>query len=655
VPHIYAPTDAEVTFGLAWAQAEDDFETLQHLYLVTRSMLGEVEGKEGAILDFMAFLVGVTEIVDTGFDGAFSPQYVKVLSAYAAGLNAYAEAHPNERLRKDLFPITPKDIVSAAMFTNVFLTSVYVDIQKIFKGYIPVYEGNLPQGSNAFAFSPSVTTDGKTHLVSNTHQPLEGIFSWYEAHLESEEGISILGGTFHGMPSILLGANNQLGWTHTNNHPDLCDVYKLEMHPEDELKYKFDGEWLSLQERKKTIKVKVAFLRLPVSRTFYWSVYGPTIKTDAGVYSLRFPANMAIQAPEQTYWLNRAKDFNAFKEAIKLQYYPGNNVVYADKEGNIFFLSNGHFANRNPSYDWTQVLPGDTSATLWKSDFYPLEALPQKLNPSSGYLYNTNATPFKCAGAEEELDPKSFNPTFGYLKWDNNRSMRAEKLLASYDSFSYKDIKAIKYDNAWEEDMYTYFAEDLNTLLKLDPAKYPEIAPGLAVMRDWDFRAGIANEEASMVTLCFYYMMDIIKEKAIMYEVNQFKEEDYIASVAFAMDHLKKHFGSLRVPLGKVHRHVRGDKNIPMPGMPEVLQMNIGTPYKKGQYKCSHGESYISFMRFSESGVQLETVVPYGSSNDPESPHYTDQMEIFARQSLKPMTLDKERIMDNAERIYHPY
>lgn len=89
--------------------------------------------------------------------------------------------------------------------------------------------------------------------------------------------------------------------------------------------------------------------------------------------------------------------------------------------------------------------------------------------------------------------------------------------------------------------------------------------------------------------------------------------------------------------------------------MPEVLQMNIGTPYKKGQYKCSHGESYISFMRFSEAGVQLETVVPYGSSNDPESPHYTDQMEIFARQSLKPMTLDKERIMDNAERIYHPY
>ena len=78
-------------------------------------------------------------------------------------------------------------------------------------------------------------------------------------------------------------------------------------------------------------------------------------------------------------------------------------------------------------------------------------------------------------------------------------------------------------------------------------------------------------------------------------------------------------------------------------------------PYKKGQYRNIMGESYILIAQYDESGlVELETVHPFGSSNRPESPHYSDQMPLYVKQELKKMTLDKETIFKEAVKIYSP-
>ena len=82
----------------------------------------------------------------------------------------------------------------------------------------------------------------ETFLAINTHQPLEGPTSWYEAHLVSEEGTNIIGATFPGSPCLFTGANEYLGWTHTVNYPDKADVYALEMHPNKKEVYLVDGE-----------------------------------------------------------------------------------------------------------------------------------------------------------------------------------------------------------------------------------------------------------------------------------------------------------------------------------------------------------------------------------------------------------------------------
>ncbi|CAN5452755.1 acylase [soil metagenome] len=655
VPHIFAPTDEEVAYGLAWATGEDDFKTTQELLLVVRGMLGEVNGKNGAILDFMYYILDVDHVVEEKYETSYSDKFKKVLNYYAQGLNAYALAHPEELLSKKLFPITEKDLVKSYTLTIAMLANVYIDIQKIFGGWIAEYEGSLPDGSNAFAYNSKKTTDGKAYLIVNSHQPLEGLFSWYEVHVCSEEGWNFLGGTFPGGCAPFLGTNENLGWAATLNHPDFTDVYKLQMHPTDKLKYKFDDKWETLEPIDARVKVKVGCLKIPIKKTFYRSKYGPTIKNDDGYYSLRFASGMGIKAPEQTYRMNKARNYTEFMEAMRMQGHSCTNLIYADREDNIYFISNGLFPKRDPKYNWKDVLPGNTSKTLWSDDYYyPLDSLPQYLNPKSGYLFNSNNTPFNATGPLDNLKQDKFNPTFGYEMEDNNRSIRAQELIGKYDKISYEDAKKIKYDNMFNPELYTYGCENLGLLVNLDPTKYPDIADAIAVGRDWNFSSDVNNQEAALLFFAFYEIAAKMMESASQYECNAFYEEEYVAAMRHAKKHMLKHFGTLRIPLGDVQKLVRGDKVLPIGGGPDALGATLSEPYKNGMRKSQVGDSYIMMCQYSKDGVEIETIHNYGASAKPDSPHYNDQMEMFVRKEFKPMTLDKATIYRDAKSIYHP-
>ncbi len=655
VPHIFAPTDEEVAYGLAWATGEDDFKTAQELLLVVRGKLGEVNGKNGAILDFMYYILDVDHVVEEQYETAYSPKFKKILNHYAQGLNAYAAAHPEELLHKKLFPINEKDLVKSYTLTLAMLANVYIDIQKIFGDFIADYEGSLPEGSNAFAYSSKKTTDGKAYLIVNSHQPLQGLFSWYEVHVCSEEGWNFLGGTFPGGAAPFLGTNENLGWANTLNHPDFTDVYKLQMHPTDKLKYKFDDGWETLEPIVAKVKVKVGFLKIPIKKTFYRSKYGPTIKNDNGYYSLRFVSGLDIRASEQTYRMNKASNYTEFMEAMKMQAHPCTNLIYADREDNIYYISNGLFPKRNPKYNWTGVLPGNTSETLWSTDyFYPLDSLPQYLNPKAGYLFNTNNTCFNATGPLENLDHTKFNPTFSYELEDNNRSIRAQELISQYDRVSYEDVKKIKFDNIFNEYLFTSGCENLFMLTALDPAKYPDIADAIAVGRDWNRSSDVDNKEAAFLFFAFYELSAKLVERASIYECNAFYEAEYVEALRNAKKHMLKHFGTLRVPLGDVQKLVRGDKVLPVGGGPDVLGANTTEPYKNGMRKSFVGDSYIMMCQYNKDGVEIETIHSYGASSKPDSPHYNDQMDLFVKNEFKPMTLDKATIYKDAKRIYHP-
>ena len=256
VPHVYAKTDKEAAYGLAWAHAEDDFKTIQKTFLPAKGLLGKLEGGGGAILDYAVHLLRSRQVAERELKN-LSPGGLNVIYGYLEGLNAYAKKYPDEVLIKKSFPLSIYDYLTGLNLMLHLFSDTGDVIGQLFNNRIePLDEmsgvdniGNTI-GSNGFAFKSSKTKDGKTYLNVNTHQPLDGPVSWYEAHLCSEEGTNILGALFAGSTNILIGVNEYLGWAHTVNQPDKTDVFALEMHPKDKLKYKVDETYLELEPKK---------------------------------------------------------------------------------------------------------------------------------------------------------------------------------------------------------------------------------------------------------------------------------------------------------------------------------------------------------------------------------------------------------------------
>ena len=174
---------------------------------------------------------------------------------------------------------------------------------------------------------------------------------------------------------------------------DKIDVYQLRINPANKNEYAFDGKWIKLEMKK--VKLKVKGIPVKVSKKTWWSKYGATVRNDKGTFSIRFTANMDIRGMEQWWRMGKSNSFTTFYEAISMQALPLFNIVYADKNDTIFYISGGKMPvrDKNSMYNWNSTLPGDSSSVLWQ-EFHPISDLPQYVNPSSGYLFNTNHSPF---------------------------------------------------------------------------------------------------------------------------------------------------------------------------------------------------------------------------------------------------------------------
>jgi acyl-homoserine-lactone acylase len=211
VPHIFGKTDADVAYGLAWAHAEDDFETIQKTLLAGKRMVGRVYGQDGAAVDFFGHLLKTTEIAEAKYESTYSAEFKAVLEGYAAGMNDFALAHPEEVLFTAAFPVTPKEITAAYILSLAQMSGADRAIQQIVSGKVETIPiDSNPKGSNAIAVHSSRTDSGENFLAINSHQPLDGPVAWYEAHLHSEEDWNIVGGLFPGGAMIFHGVNEHL-------------------------------------------------------------------------------------------------------------------------------------------------------------------------------------------------------------------------------------------------------------------------------------------------------------------------------------------------------------------------------------------------------------------------------------------------------------
>jgi acyl-homoserine-lactone acylase len=654
VPHIFGKTDADAAYGLAWAHSEDDFKNIQYNVLAGKKMLGRVLGKEGVLFDFGLQFLKIDSTVEANYEKDISPEYKKVLSGYVQGLNAYAVAHPKEVLYRKAFPVTEKDLLKGSVLQTSLMAGVGLSLKSIKENRIQEFYAINDIGSNAIAIAPSHTEDGKTWLSINSHQPLEGRFAWYEAHIQSEEGWDIIGGLFPGGTTIFVGTNKYLGWAHTVNYHSFGDVYKIEINPKNKNQYKYDGEWNNFRKRVVKLKVKIAGLRIGVKKKVLDTEYGPTYKNKEGLYAIRFPSYHNIRATDEWYHMNKATNFAEFEAAVKIKALPLFNIVYGDVDGNIYLHSGGNVPMRDPKLDWSQPIAGVSSKYKW-TDIVPYEKMPTVKNPDCGYLYNCNNTPLLCTGDECEWG----GDFIGIHKFNYNRGERMRHLFEEKEgTYSWEDFHRIKFDKFYHSDSSASYRSHFKTLYSLDEKKYPDIADAIQKLKRWNLEGQPDNREAALALVTHNYLSKKLDVPFafLMLSRKPIEESVFVESLRYAKKFLIKTHGSIDVPLGDVQKHIRGDVSFPASGLSEVPRAASSVLHdkKKGIYKINHGDGYIQMVKFSKAGVEINSINCYGESAHPDSPHYTDQMKLFSEEKFKPMTFEKEEILKKAEKVYHP-
>lgn len=665
IPHIFGKTDAEVAYGLAWANSEDAFEMVQNLVCIAKGYMGRKDGIEGAKADFFVHAIGARKLVEERFEKETSLEFRKYLDGFVQGLNAYAAAHPGQVAIKKVFPITAYDVQVSYVAIMSLLCHAEGNLGDALDGKydkVDVKYGEIkqkPVGSNAYAVNSTKTADGKTLLCINPHMQMDGQLSFYEAHLHSDEGLNIEGPMFQGSTSLAMGVNNNLGWGMTWNHFDRLDVFKLKMHPKKKNLYEFDGQWIALEKRPVWLKVNVAkkgkFV-LPVKKMTYWSKYGMTIKSDKSdsYYAIRFPGNMSVMTGQQLYEMNKATDLNSFKKAIDKMGISLFNIVYADKQDNIYYLHHGMMPDRkDQTVDWSGIVPGNSSSCLWDS-FVPYESMQHVLNPDCGYVFNTNNTPYN-ATCEGQNFKKGSLPAYADIRsGDNMRSIRLQGFLDKASNVTYKQFKDIKFDVTFPTT--GKFIESMAPLFNLSAEKYPDLKEQIDILKTWNRTADIHEVAPTYIGIVLLGLFDNNAcDDACFISGFSTTEEEVVKILRAGSDSLRAYYGTVKVEWGTVNRSIRGNKDLPLRGFADMLSPSYPKKIEGYRFKVKYGDTYTMFAVFGKNGLErLEALQPQGNSLNPDSPHYNDQMELFSKQQTRPLSLKKEDVMKKAESVYHP-
>ena len=649
VPHISGPTDSDVAFGLGFAHSEDDFATIQDAALIARGQLASVRGAKAAVTDYLVRLLKVRETVASQYDTALPADARAVLKAYADGVNYYAALHPDQ-VERGLLPMRGEDVAAGFVFRTPFFYGLDHVIGKIMApvpkpGQVAMnMTGPLPIGSNGIAVAASKSADGATRLLVNSHQPYTGFVAWYEAVLDSGEGWHVAGGFFPGSPFMLHGHNAHLGWANTVNAPNVSTVYRLDVNPANPDQYRLDGQWKNFEKGDAAIRVKIwGPLVWTVHRPLVWSVQGPVLKTDHGTFAVRYAGMGEVRQSLQYYRLNKATNRDEWLAAMRLQALPSINYIYADEKGNIGYVYNGQFPVRAEGRDWTQIQPGDRSDLIWQG-YLPFERVPQIWNPKSGYVFNSNNTPFQATGLEDALKPEDFSPTMGIQTDMTNRAYRAQETFGVDPAITAATFRAYKFDLTYSE--RSDVARKIAQVVKVDPGSDSDLRTAQALLKGWDRRTNVGSRAAALAVL-------MSNEGA---HSDSHADVPPIDALRHAINTLKTHFGRIDPEWGQVNRIRRGKLDLAIDGGPDIYRAVYGVAQADGTLTASAGDTFIMFVTWDKAGaLSSDSINQFGSATlDSQSRHYADQTPLFVAMQTKPVLFTQSQLAGNVEADYRP-
>jgi penicillin amidase len=642
VPHIYGPTDASVAFGLMYAQAEDNFWQLEDDYIRALGRAAELYGPERLPADIAHRAFEITRRAREEY-GRLDAGARAICDAFAAGLNYYLERNPKAQPRL-ISRFEPWHILA-------FQFSVAARVG------VPGLDLRPPQpepdeGSNMWAVSPRKTAAGRALLLINPHVGFFGGGQRYEAHLRSGEGLHVSGFAILGTPYIRSGYNERLGWSHTNNYADTVDVYRLTFDdPANPLAYRYAGGYRTAVEWSEDIAVRVSGAVQTRRVRLRKAHYGPVFRAGDGQwYAIRTALLDRPGILQQRWAMARARSLAEFKTALARLSLTGSNTMYADRQGNIFYVHGNAIPRRAAGFDWSRPVDGSNPEAEWQG-FHRPDELPQMINPESGYLQNCNSTPFLMSG--EDLFDRSRYPAYMAPEQDNLRAEQSRRILERREKFTFDDWARAGLDTtilSAEKELPPLFTE-WERVREGDPERARGIAEAISELKAWDH---VGTVKSAAMTLFLRWRQQSPRDLAALERVCAGLERD---------------FGTWRVPWGEVNRlqrvHTSGNlepfldhrPSVPVPGAPGaagIIFVFNARPAagQKRSYGYS-GNSYVSVAEFGNTPRALSLLV-FGQSADRNSPNYFDQARLYSEQKFKPAWFHLADVKKNARRVYHP-
>jgi len=654
VPHIYGKNARDAFRAFGWAQMQSHGNLLLRLYGQARGRAAEYWGEEYLESDRWVLTNGVPKRARSWYE-AQNPTFRGYLDAFAAGVNTYAQKHPDliDDEVEMVLPVTGEDILAHVQrvinFTFIVAPEQIASLSDVSK------PANL-KGSNGWAIAPSRSTSGKAMLLANPHLPWSDLFLWYEAQLTAP-GIDAYGATLVGVPVLAIAFNNNLGWTHTVNTYDGWDAYELKLAGDG---YLFDGKVRFFQTEILPLKVKQKDgTLLEQSLVVRNSVHGPVVaEKDGKTIALRVAGLDRPSVLEQWWDMARAQNFHQFQTVLQRLQLPMFTVMYADRSGHIMHLFNGQVpVRRQGDFEyWEGIIPGDTSKTLWIK-MHPYSNLPKVIDPQSGWLQNTNDPPW-TATFPLALNPDKYPAYIAPRSFMDFRSQRSTKMLDEDKQISFQEMINYKYSTRME--LADRILDDLIPVARKNGTELARQAAN--VLESWDRQANSDSRGAVLFAAWYEGMSeDIDDESAFRTPWNEnsplttpdglANPQKAVAALEAAAEKVQKAYGTLDVPWGSVFRLEYGKVNLPANGGSGelgIFRVVDFAPLEDGRFQSVSGDSYIAAVEFSDP-VRAMSLTSYGNSTQPNSSHVGDQLQLSAQKKLRPVWRSRQEIMAHLE------
>jgi len=510
VPHITATTIEDALFLQGYATAQDRLWQMDALRRVAAGRLAEVVGAAALETDHEARRLRMERIAER--DAALLPaQDRAVMAAYARGVNAFLETHRHSLplefslLRYDPRPWSVKDSLLIGLYMYRGLTSTWrKELQKaaLLEGgdaakvnflFPDRADGEVHPGSNAWVLGGARTASGRPLLANDPHLDYSIPGIWHVVHLKAP-GLDVMGVALPGMPCVILGHNDRIGWGVTNLQFDVQDLYVERLDPQSGA-YVFAGKLEQARLEREIISVKGG---PPVQFAQWVTRHGPVFREGNHFLALRWTAaEPGFAFPFLD--LDRARNFQEFTAALARYPGPGQNFVYADVDGNIGYQATGRLPIRR-AFDGSVPVDGSTGEYEWEG-FIPFDQLPRAYNPASAIIVTANQNPF----------PESYPYRVGGNFSAPYRSAQIYNLLTRRTGWRAQEIAAV------QRDVYSGFCE---LLARQIVAAYdrrgmasPRLAGAVKILRSWNgqMEGGAAP---MIVTLAFDQLRKAVAERA---------------------------------------------------------------------------------------------------------------------------------------------